>query len=66
MFKTKHLLATFVVLEAAIIGLLLANRWQITFAPTPSTKPSTRKARRSSSKKSLRTEPKTLPRISSN
>lgn len=65
MFKTKHLLATFVVLEAAIIGLLLASRWQITFAPTTSPKAPTRKARRSS-KKSLRTVPKTVPRISSN
>ena len=65
MFKIKHLLATFVVLEAAIIGLLLANRWQITFATT-SPKASTRKRRRSPSKKSLRTVSKPLPRISSN
>ena len=66
MFKTKHLLATFVVLEAAVIGLLLASHWQVTFAPATTPKASTRKPRRSPSKKSLRTTPKGFPRISSN
>jgi hypothetical protein len=66
MIKTRHLLATLVVFEAAIIGLLLASRYQVTLAPTRLRTASSRKRRRKPSRTSLRSVPKAPPRIASN
>jgi hypothetical protein len=66
MIKTKHLLTVLVVFEAAIIGLLLASRYQITVTPTALPKAPARKKRRAPTKKSLPGAAKAPPRISSN